>query len=127
MTELNNEWICHDHVVAEESKYEVYPEGIYVGEYSGTQRRQSDSGEYYMHKWKLMKNGEEIGETTELSSLKLTENTKLGKIIKSLGVNFQAGSNLEMSSLIGKKAQLVIKIENKNGEKRNTITEHLKL
>jgi len=122
-----NEWICNDKLIVEESNYVVVPEGIYMAEYVGTQRRVSETGEYYMHKWKVANKQGEINEITELSSVKLTDSTKLGGIVKALGFDLEKNKEFTLNDLVGKKCQLIIKIVIKNGDKRNNITEHLKL
>lgn len=121
-----------DVIVAEKSDYEVIPEGIYLGTYLGAEKRISDNGEYYLHTWAVqLKDGRET-QITELSSLKLTEKTKLGTIFEALGVPVIRGNEYKISQLQNKQCQLVVKIENeqlKNGDRieRNRIKEHLRI
>jgi len=121
-----------DVIIAEKSDYEVIPEGIYVGTYFGAEKRVSENGEYYLHSWAVnLKDGRETI-ITELSSLKLTEKTKLGTIFEALGVQIIRGNEYKISQILNKQCQLVVKIENeqlKSGDKieRNRIKEHLKL
>ncbi len=121
-----------DVIVAEKSDYEVIPEGVYVGEYLGAEKRVSETGEYYLHSWGVkLKNGKDAV-ITELSSLKLTEKTKLGGIFEALNIEIIRGNEYRLSSLIGHKCQLVVKNETeqlKNGDKieRNRIKEHLRV
>jgi hypothetical protein len=122
-----NEWKCTDKVEAVESTYVVVPEDIYQAEYLGTQRREGETNDFYMHKWCVTNRKGESNEITELSSLKLTPNTKLGQIFKALGFEVKEGESHSMEDLVGKKCQLVVKIEMRNGEKRNKITDHISI
>lgn len=117
-------------IVAEKSNYVMVPEDIYVGEYIECEKQSKDGDYFYVHRWAISYNdGSEIKETiiSETSSIKLTTNTKLGKILTTLGAEIEEGNEYKLSDYYGQKCKLIVKQITKNGEKRNTITEHLKL
>lgn len=119
-------------IIAEKSDYEVVPEAIYTGVYLNATKRESEKGDYYIHEWGIvLRDGRETI-ITELSSTKLTQNTKLGSIFSVLGFEIISGKEYTIEQLKGKRCQLIVKIKNdktKNGEpiERNVITDHVKI
>ena len=130
ITDVEMKKVDNDVIVAEKSNYVIVPEDIYVGEYIESEMQSKDGDYFYIHRWAISyKDKSEMKETiiSETSSTKLTANTKLGKILTTLGADIEEGNEYKLSNYYGKKCKLIVKQTIKNGEKRNTITEHLKL
>ena len=103
---------------------EPIAEGVYVAEYTGTQKRENNEGrEYYIHRWQL-KDGRTI---YEVSSTKLSAKSKLGDIARALGFDVVGGREIRLSDFVGKKCQIVVKHEEKNGQIYARITGHLRV
>lgn len=126
ITEIKVKKFSSGNITAEKSKYVVLPEDIYVGKYLGYELRNKEDDYFYIHKWGVDFDEEEVT-ITEISSVKLTENTKLGKIIKSLGIEIIEDKDYSLDSLIGKKCKIVVIKEENKGKEINRITEHLRV
>lgn len=104
-------------------------EGMYECEYLSTTEMQEDGMKWYEHKWRELTTNKWL---TERSNTEFTPKSKLHIIFNALGFNLADGDPVDLTDLIGKRCNLVIKIAErtkKTGEKFqvNIISDHVRI
>ena len=115
MTDVNlKDWVSDEDLVleAKESNFNLPDDGVYTCVYMGYSKKVNEINgerrEYLTHVWKLDHPDYPDQYVFQNTSLTLSERSKLGEVVKALNGDLKVGQQINMKSLIGKKAKLVL-------------------
>lgn len=114
-------------------EYELLASGLYECRYVGTSKRETrevnkegeeELREYFRHKWEVVETGKWLFEN---SSTTLSAKSRLGEMVKALGIETKPNQSLNLGDLMGRKCQLYVESETKDGKVYNIIKAHIPL
>jgi len=110
--------------VSDKKEYAPLEEGVYTLRYMDTKyEAEGQYGPHFIHRWEEVESGKWV---TDVSSLTLSEDSKLYSIFKACGFELTPGGKMNIKDLVGKECMALLIVKTKGDATFNKVKSYTK-